>query len=146
MLLPSPRYTFAADRAGLVDPHAHPGDAEFIAHDPGNALGQRFHELKAGVADELLHALGDRLVIERVLDAVACRRFTNIGRHLQIDRYGLANPALPFPDADDGVDPKVMQENDVHSVLTVWRLRPVAPASQATSVPAPESRRLHAHR
>ena len=82
--------------------------------DTGDPLRERLDELKLRVRDELLNALGDCLVVQRVVDAVRGRCIADIGRHVQIDHDGLADLALPVPDPDDGVDLQVVKKNDVH--------------------------------
>ena len=51
-----------------------------------------------------------------IRDVIGGRRPGDIGAHFEIDDHGLANLALPFPDADDRLDAQVVQKNNVHKV------------------------------
>src|SRR4029079_6323844 len=78
------------------------------------ALGQRFHKFKMGAFHKPDKALAYRLVVERILDAVACRGLSIVERHFQIQRHDLLDLALPVIDADDGFDAQVLNEHDIH--------------------------------
>ena len=78
---------------------------------------ERFDELELRVADECEQALGDLLVVDRVLDPIARRGATNVRRHFDIDDDALFDAALPFPNADDAFDAKRAEENLIHSLL-----------------------------
>jgi hypothetical protein len=71
----------AADRAGLVEVTlTRLTSNSVITTMPAIALGERLDELEAGALDELDQALGDRLVIERVVDAVGGGGPADVGR------------------------------------------------------------------
>ncbi len=95
----------------------HPRDAELVADDAANLLGESFDELVFAALDEIDQPLGDALVAERIVDLVARRGFRDVGRHLDIEADGLADLAFPVVDADDGFDLQLVNENDIHRAV-----------------------------
>src|SRR6218665_2294129 len=54
--------------------------------------------------------------MQRLRDVVAGRGHAVVEGHLDVQRHGLADLALPVVDADDRVDAQVFDENCVHSL------------------------------
>src|SRR5688572_28410451 len=106
-----------ADRARLVHRHAHPRDLELLEYDARDLAGERLDQPVLARLDEREHALGDRLVVERVLDCVALRRGAQVLPHLEVDLEALLDLALPVIDADDCFGGQCRYENSVHRYL-----------------------------
>ncbi len=71
---------------------------------------------KLEASDERDQALRNGLVVERVVDRIACGRPRVVEAHLDVERDRLARAAFPVVDADDGVDAQVFDEDVVHGV------------------------------
>ena len=121
-----PHIPGAADGARLVDADPDPRDVEFARHDLGDTLRQRLDELEARLADILLQALGNELVVEGVVDMVCRRSPGDIGSHLDIQYNRLPDLAFPLINSDDGIDPELFQEYNVHLLLCVTFATPAA--------------------
>ena len=94
----------------LVQPHFHPAHAELRDDELRDALGQRLDELELRLAYEGEQALGDLLVVDRVVDPIAARGFADVGRHFEIDDDGLFDATFPFPNADDALDGRALRK------------------------------------
>src|SRR5688500_8779374 len=103
-----------ADRARLVHRHAHPRDLELLEYDARDLAGERLDQPVPARLDEREHALGDRLVVERVLDRVARGRGAQVLPDLEVDLEALLDLALPVVDADDGFSRQRRNENSIH--------------------------------
>ena len=103
----------ASDGAGLVDANLDPGHVEFRENGFGYFLGHGFNQLKFGLTDKLLHALGNFFVVKGILNIVTGGRLADICTQLKINADGLANLALPLPDTDNRFDPEVGQKNSI---------------------------------
>src|SRR5688500_15243660 len=95
----------ARDCAGLRDRHFRPSRAKLADHDPRDRLRERLDELELRRTDEFEHALGEPLVVERCLDLVDAGRSLRVRSDLEIDAHDLLDPAFPFPEPDDRLDP-----------------------------------------
>ena len=104
----------AAHGALFVQRQTHPGNFELLANDAHALFCERFDQLEFTLADELDQALGDSLVIERVIDMVGRGGPGDIGRHLDIEHHNLAYLALPLVDTNNCIDSQVSQEYNIH--------------------------------
>ena len=108
-----------------MQPQTQPGHVEFLEHDRGDSLGQRFHQLKIARTDIFDQTLGDGLVIQGVFDAVRGGRHADIRRHLQVETDGLFCHPLPVIDSDDGLNPQFTDEDNVHVTRMLLSLRSI---------------------
>ena len=92
----------AANGAWLSQFKPQPRDRELFQHEGRTVFRQRFNQLKLGVFHKMDQPLGDRFVVQSVLDIIGFRRFTDIEFHFQVDTDGLSDFPLPVENTDDG--------------------------------------------
>jgi len=98
----------------FVQRQTHPGNLELFANDAHALLREGFNQLEFTLADKLNQALGNLLVVERVIDIVSRGGPGDIGSHLDIEHDNLANLALPLVDTNNCIDSQVSQEYNIH--------------------------------
>jgi hypothetical protein len=86
----------AAERAGLLHADADLAGAELAEEDRGDLLRQPLEEEEARGSHEVLEALADLLVVERILDPVGAGRPPDVGPEREVEQDLLSD--LPFPD------------------------------------------------
>ncbi len=111
-------------RSLLVERQADPGDIEILADHAADLFGKGFHELELAGFDELDQPFCNGLVIEGVVDVVRRCSPGDIGSHLDIEYDRLPDLAFPLINSDDGIDPELFQEYNVHLYIMRYVLRP----------------------
>ena len=92
---------------------------EFFQNEHGDVLGQRFHQMKAGIVDKGEHALRDSLVVQRIVDGIRQRGLANIGAELDVHDNGLLDLPFPVENADDGLGLQRVNENFIHATTQI---------------------------
>jgi len=86
-----------------------------MENEHGDVLGEGFNQMKTRPLDKGQHALGNSLVVQRVVDGIGQRSLADIGAELDIDENVLFDLPFPVEYADDGLGFQRMNEDFIQS-------------------------------
>src|SRR5688572_21253217 len=101
--------------AGLRHRYLDPRRAKLADDDAADRRRERLDHLVFRPADELHEPFRELLVVQGAVDTVARGRDAGVRADLEVDGDDLLDSPLPFPEADDRLDPKLAKEDLVHS-------------------------------